>query len=359
MQSEASFDLSRLGWDQDRADHLEQQHPGLQPGRVAIEHKGSYTLFTSEGEMRGEVSGRMRHETILRSDLPVVGDWVATRPVGDENKAVIEAVLPRRSSFSRDVAGLTTEEQVLAANVDVLLILAGLDGDLNLRRIERFLALAWQSGATPAIVLNKIDMCPDVEGVTAQVTAIAPGVEVFPVCGLDGTGTEPIRDLFDRGRTGALLGSSGVGKSTLINHLMQEDVMVTREVRWDGKGKHTTTHRQLIPLVPAGCVIDTPGLRELRLWDADEGIETSFSDIAALAEACRFTDCSHEHEPGCEVLSAVEDGRLDRDRLASYRKLARELAALERKKNVHLAREHRRKFKSAYSEARARSKERW
>ena len=359
MHPEASFEVSRLGWDQDRAHHLEQQHPGLQPARVAIEHKGSYTLFTAKGEVRGDVSGRLRHETILRSALPVVGDWVATRPVGDESKAVIEAVLPRRTSFSRDIAGLTTEEQVLAANVDVLLILAGLDGDLNLRRVERFLTLAWQSGAVPAIVLSKIDMCLDLDDVLTQVHAIAPGVEIFPVCGLDGRGMDPLQNFFEGGRTGALLGSSGVGKSTLINHLMQEEVMVTREVRWDGKGKHTTSHRQLIPLAGGGCVIDTPGLRELRLWDADEGIEASFSDISSLAEGCRFTDCSHEHEPDCEVLAAVEDGRLDRGRLSSYRKLARELAALERRKDVHLAREHRRKFTRAYSEARTRSKERW
>lgn len=359
MRSEASFDLSAIGWDRDRADYLEQNHPDLRAARVAVEHKGSYTLFTEVGEVRGEITGRMRHDTLLRSDLPVVGDWVATRALHGEPKMIIEAVLPRRSAFSRDIAGLTTQEQVLAANVDVLLILAGLDGDLNLRRVERFLTLAWQSGATPVVVLNKIDLCPDVASALEQVAEIAPGVQVFPVSGRDGTGIEPLRGLFHDGRTGALLGSSGVGKSTLINRLLGDDVMVTNEVRWDGKGKHTTTHRQLIPLTEGGCVIDTPGLRELRLWDAHEGIDTSFSDIASLAEGCRFTDCSHEHEPGCAVLEAVEEGRLDASRLASYRKLIRELAALERRKDAHLAREHVRKWKRLSNEARTKSRERW
>lgn len=359
MHARSSFDLSQLGWDEDRTAHLEANHPGLEPARVAVEHKGSYTLFTTAGETRGEITGRMRHETLLRSELPVVGDWVATRPISGERRATIEVTLPRRTSFSRDIAGLTTEEQVLAANVDILLILAGLDGDLSLRRLERFLTLAWQSGATPVVVLNKIDLCPDLPAVMDEVTRIAPGVDICPVSARDGRGLQPIRDLFGEGRTAALLGSSGVGKSTVINQLLGVEVMSTAEVRWDGKGKHTTTHRQLIPLPGGGCVIDTPGLRELRLWDADEGIEASFADIAELAIACRFSDCSHEHEPGCAVLQAVEDGLIGLDRLKSYQKLERELAALERKRNTHLAREQGRRFKKLTHETRTRSRQKW
>lgn len=350
------FDLARLGWTEDRQSHLQQNHPDLQAARVAIEHRGAYTVFTDDGELAAEITGRMRHETVLRTDLPAVGDWVAVRRLPGERKAMIEAVLPRRSSFSRDVAGLRTEEQVLAANVDKLFVVSGLDGDLNVRRIERFLTLGWESGATPVVVLTKTDKCDDVAGALAEVARSAPGVEIFPVCALDGSGLGALRAELAGDPTIAVLGSSGVGKSTLINGLLDAELMVTDSVRWDGRGKHTTTHRQLIPLPDGGALIDTPGLRELRLWDADTGIDTSFNDIAGLAEGCHFTDCSHEHEPGCAVLAALEKGHLEEDRLASYRKLKRELAALERRKDVHLAREHARRFKHLAAEGRAKSR---
>jgi ribosome biogenesis GTPase len=338
---------------------MDMHHPGLDPARVAIEHGRSYVLFSRLGEIAAETTGRMRHETVLRTGLPAVGDWVAVRHLPGESKAVIEAVLPRRSSFSRDVAGMTTEEQVLAANIDKVFMLSGLDGDLNVRRVERFLTLAWESGAVPIVVLTKTDMCDDLPATLEQVMAVTPGVEIYPVCALDGSGLEALAGELDGDLTIAVLGSSGVGKSTLVNALIGSDLMVTDEVRWDGRGKHTTSHRQLIPLPTGGALIDTPGLRELRLWDADTGIDASFSDVTDLAEGCRFNDCSHEHEPGCAVLAAIENGNLDDARLAGYRKLRRELAALERKKDVHLARTHQRRFKQLSSDARARSKERW
>lgn len=353
------IDLARLGWDEDRKSYMHENHPDLQPARVAVEHRGSYVLFGAAGELFGEISGRFRHETTLGAELPAVGDWVATRPLPNEAKAVIEAVLPRRSSFSRDVAGLTTEEQVLAANVDVLFILAGLDGELNVRRVERFLTLASESGARPVVVLTKVDRCDELAGALQDVAAVAPGVDIAAVCALDGTGMDELAGHLMDDPTIALLGTSGVGKSTLINRLLNNDLMVTKKVRWDGKGRHTTSHRQLIPLPGGGAIIDTPGLRELRLWDADTGLDTSFTDIADLATGCRFADCTHEHEPECAVLAAVELGVLDGARLASYRKLARELAALERKKDVHLAREHARKFKKLTNDARTRSRSRW
>jgi ribosome biogenesis GTPase len=356
LSSESLIDLAQIGWDEDRAQFMEQNHPGLVPARIAVEYGHSYAAFAEGGEMSAEVSGRMRHESVTRGELPAVGDWVAARAVPGEDKLMIEAVLPRRSSFSRDVAGLTTQEQVLAANVDKLFILAGLDGDLNLRRVERFLTLAWESGAVPIVVLTKTDKADDVPGALDAVAAIAPGVEVLPVCAPDGIGVEAVLEQLSGNPTVALLGSSGVGKSTLINRMLGEDVMTTKKVRWDGKGRHTTSHRQLIPLPGGGAVIDTPGLRELRLWDANEGIDVSFSDITELAERCRFNDCSHEHEPGCGVLAALEDGSLDASRLASFRKLAKELAALERRKDVHLAREHNRRFKRMASEGAARAK---
>ena len=359
MPPPTPVDLARLGWDAERADHLHTHHPGLEPARVAVEHRGSYILFTDGGEVSAEITGRMRHDAVLRTELPAVGDWVAIRPLPNEPKAIIEAVLPRRSSFSRDIAGLTTEEQVLAANIDVLFILAGLDGDLNLRRVERFLTLAWESGARPVIVLTKTDRCDDVAAAVNGVIDVAVGADVVAVCALDGSGIDGLEVHLHGDPTIALLGTSGVGKSTLINRLLGEDLMVTKKVRWDGKGRHTTSHRQLIPLPAGGAIIDTPGLRELRLWDADTGLDSSFTDIAELASSCRFADCSHEHEPGCAVLTAVEEGSLEGARLASYRKLARELAALERKKNIHLAREHARKFKKVTNDARTRSRERW
>jgi ribosome biogenesis GTPase len=313
-------------------------------------------VLTADGEMSAEVTGRMRHDALLKTELPAVGDWVAGRRVPGEAKVMIEVLLPRRSSFSRDVAGLTTEEQVLAANIDKVFVLAGLDGDLNLRRVERFLTLAWESGAVPVVVLTKTDKCDDVPTALGDVMTVAPGVEVYAVCALEGSGVEPIMAELRGNPTVAFLGSSGVGKSTLINRMLGEDIMTTKKVRWDGKGRHTTTHRELLPLPGGGAVIDTPGLRELRLWDAGEGIDTSFSDIAEMAAACRFRDCSHEHEPGCAVIAALATGVLDEGRLASYRKLQRELAALARKKDAHLAREHGRRFQRLAVEARARSK---
>lgn len=353
------IDLARIGWDEDRTTYLQKNHPDLEPARVAVEHRGSYVLFGTPGELAGEISGRMRHDTILRTELPAVGDWVAARMIDGEPKAIIEAVLPRKSSFSRDVAGLTTEEQVLAANVDVLFILAGLDGDLNVRRVERFLTLAWESGAKPVVVLTKTDRCDDLSAALRDVGRVAPGVDVIAVCALDGTGIAEAEVHLAGDPTIALLGTSGVGKSTLINRLLGDDVMVTKKVRWDGKGRHTTSHRQLIPMPGGGAIIDTPGLRELRLWDADIGLDETFADIAELAAACRFADCAHEYEPDCAVLAGVEREELEPERLASYRKLARELAALERKKDVRLAREHARRFKKITNEARTRSRSKW
>jgi ribosome biogenesis GTPase / thiamine phosphate phosphatase len=349
-------DLAHIGWDEAYQAQLEELFPGLDPARVAVEHGSAYSLFSAEGEVAGVTTGKLRHDSLLRTELPVVGDWVAVRPLPGEPRAVIEGVLPRRSAFSRDVAGRTTEQQILAANVDKLFVVSGLDGDLNVRRVERFLTLAWESGATPVCVLTKTDKCPDLAAALEEVERVSPGVEIYPVCGLDRTGLDALRSELQSGPTIALLGSSGVGKSTLINLFLEADAMVTRKVRWDGRGRHTTTHRELFPLPGGGALIDTPGLRELRLWDADAGIEESFSDIARLAEGCRFNDCTHEHEPACALLGALEDGSLSEDRLAGYRKLKRELAALERKKDVHLAREQNRKWKKLTAEARTKSR---
>ena len=348
--------LVDLGWDDAWDEQLKQHGPGLEPARVAVEHRGAYTLIASRGEVAAEVTGKLRHAAAERSDLPAVGDWVAIDPAPADGSAPIRAVLPRRSVFSRKVAGFQVEEQIIAANIDVVFVVSALDADLNLRRIERYLTLAWESGATPVVVLTKSDISPDVAGALTEVAAIAAGAEVHAVSALEVRELEGLRPYLDGNRTVALLGSSGVGKSTLINTLLGSEVMVTKEIRWDGKGRHTTTHRQLIPLPGGGALIDTPGMRELQLWDGDAGVDLAFRDIAELAAGCRFSDCSHEHEPGCAVLQAVQGGALAPERLASYRKQVRELAAVARKKDTRLASAEAKKWKRLNREAASRAR---
>jgi ribosome biogenesis GTPase len=300
--------------------------PELRPARVVRTHRGRLRVRSEDEERVAEVRGRLRHAARGGGDLPVVGDWVAVRLLPREHRAVVEAVLPRRTAFVRKAAGEPTGEQVLAANVDTVFVVAGLDRDFNPRRLERYLLLAWESGARPVVVLNKADLCADPPGRMADTFAVAPGVDVHVVCGKD-AGTLGVLDPYLLpGRTVAFLGSSGVGKSTLINRLLGADVQTTRAVReQDDRGRHTTTHRELFVLPGGGLVIDTPGIRELQLWTGETGVEAVFEEVAALAASCRFRDCRHESEPGCAVRAAVEDGRLLPERLASLHKLQAEL----------------------------------
>jgi ribosome biogenesis GTPase / thiamine phosphate phosphatase len=341
-------ELAPLGWDA----HFEKAFAafvgdGLVPARVAVQHRGAYVVCAETGELSAEPSGRLRHESGPGS-LPVAGDWVVIRPHEDGSGAIIHAVLPRRTSISRKAAWLATEEQVLGANIDVVFLVAGLDGDLNLRRLERYLATVWNSGAEPVVVLSKADVCDDVESALISVAAVAIGVPVHVVSGLTGEGVDELRPYLAPNRTVALLGSSGVGKSTLINCLRGEDVQAVGPVRkGDGRGRHTTTSRELVRLPGGGLLLDTPGMRELQLWDADDGLETTFADVEALAADCRFNDCSHEREPGCAIRRALADGSLDRARYAAYGKLQRELHALAVRQDKRLqaeARKERRRF---------------
>jgi ribosome biogenesis GTPase / thiamine phosphate phosphatase len=335
--------LAELGWtpelDLSFAAHLAA---GRLPARVLVEHQRSYTIRTAEGEGTAAVSGRYRFDSHRPEDFPAVGDWVAIDAGPEGGVAVIHALLPRRSAFTRLVAGKRADGQVVAANVDVILIAMGLDGDFNLRRLERYLAVGWSSGAVPVVVLTKADRCADVDGHVLAATAVAPGVPVLAISALTGLGMEALSGHLGPGRTAAVLGSSGVGKSTLVNALLGSEVLATAEVRSDDRGRHTTTHRQLVLLPGGACIVDTPGMRELGLMDGGEGLGEAFSDIDDIASGCRFSDCQHDREPGCAVAAAIDDGRLDPGRFSAWRKLEREAAKTEARRTAGSRKEARR-----------------
>lgn len=347
--------LIRLGWDDQLREEFEPHRAaGLVPGRVAVQHRGAWDVIAAEGELRTDVAGRLRHEAAENAELPVVGDWVAVAARPDETGGTIQAVLPRRTKFSRKSTLQAAEEQVLVANVDVVFVVTSLNEDLNLRRLERYLTLAWESGASPVIVLTKADLVDDPAPLMAAVESIAYGVPVIPTSTVTRAGLDAVRDILPTGVTGALLGSSGVGKSTLVNTLVGEERLFTQEIRDDGKGRHTTTRRELIVLPEAGLIVDTPGMRELQLWEADEGLEEAFDDVAALFADCRFSDCAHDTEPGCAVRAALDEGTLSRERWESYRKLERELEHLERRLDKRAQAEARRRWRAISRDAAAR-----
>lgn len=349
-------ELTRLGWDESFAEAAaEWVEQGFEPGRVAVEHRGAYTVFTAAGSVEAALPGKMRFEAGDRGALPAVGDWVMLERTPGGGRAVVRAILPRRSHFSRKVAGETTEEQVLTANIDTVFLVSALNQDKNPRRIERYLALAWASGATPVIVLTKADLCDDVWEAIAEIGAVAPGVNVHAVSIITDEGFDELRSYFKGNRTVSLLGSSGVGKSTIVNRLSGADMKV-QEIREDGKGRHTTSHREMTLLPEGGIIVDTPGMRELQMWEAGEGLDTAFADVTAYAAECRFNDCSHVSEPGCAVKTAIASGELSEERLDSFKKLERELAFLERKVDKRLQREEVRKWRKLNADARSRTR---
>jgi ribosome biogenesis GTPase / thiamine phosphate phosphatase len=323
--------------------------------RVVAVHKETSIVRGPDGVDRSAVvSGRFRFGALAPSDYPAVGDWVMV--ANGRQPALISAVLPRRSAFVRSAADATrrsagslADEQVLAANVDVAFLVTGLDHDFNLRRLERYLAVAWSSGVRPVIVLNKADVALDLEDRLLAVESIAPAVPIVVLSALTGDHVTDLAPYLTAGQTAVVLGSSGVGKSTLVNALLGEQRQTTAAVREDdSRGRHTTTHRELFELAGGGQLIDTPGIRALEVAGADEGVDTAFDDIADLALACRFSDCRHEGEPGCAVRSALEDGRLSHDRLASHRKLEREIAHAERKGDARARAAEAKRWKSIH-----------
>jgi len=342
-------DLTELGWDDGWAGAFAPYAAdGLIPARVAIEFNYIYRLYAESGELQGQHAGRMRHEALSRDQLSAVGDWVAARPTSGEAAATIEAILPRRSKFSRKVAGALTEEQIVGANIDTVFLVMGLDGDYNPRRLERYLLLAYESGAKPVVILNKADVADHLSEDLDEIGRIAVGIPVHALSAKTREGVDVIESYLGAGKTGALLGSSGVGKSTLVNAIVGEDMLKTREVRaHDSRGRHTTRHRHLIVLPDRrGLLIDTPGMRELQLWAHSDGARETFDDIDALAAGCHFTDCRHREEPRCAVKAAVEEGSLAPDRLEGYLKLQDELQSLESRKQVREQINVKRRYKS-------------
>ena len=327
--------------------------------RVAAHHRDRYIVRNEFGDSDAVLAGRYRHHMTSPEQLPAVGDWVTVATHGAGEIHQIIGLEPRRSAFRRKAAGDTTDVQIVAANVDVAIIASALPGDVNLRRTERYLTLAWESGATPIVLLTKADLVDDPTPYVFSTQSIAPGVDVFAVSILTGLGLEDLAVRLSPGITAVLLGSSGVGKSTLVNQLLGRDKQRTSPVRDDGAGRHTTTHRELIELPSGASLIDTPGMRELQLWTADDGLESAFDDVSVLASECRFRDCRHVSEPGCAVLAAVERGSLAADRLASWHDLRRELAYLERRQDAAAAAAARNHAKSRVRALKGRLREKY
>ena len=339
--------LTRFGWDPD-FEALFENHAreGLVPGRVLTATRESYRLATPHGELAAELSGRLRFSADSPFDLPSVGDWVAARVYPGDGLAVVDAVLPRRSALVRRAAGRRDEVQLLAANVDLLLVAAPLDGDLRARRIERFLALAREAGVPPVVVLTKSDLAADPAAALAAARGLSGGAPVFAVSARTGHGLDALSALLLRRLTAALLGPSGAGKSTLVNAFLGEARQATREVREeDHRGRHATTRRELFALPSGALLVDTPGLRELALWDASEAIAATYDEVSSLSASCRFRDCRHEAEPGCAVREAAGSGAIDEERLAAFEKLRREEESLEARRALGPARAEKLRWK--------------
>lgn len=318
-------------------------YPEYELGRVISQEKDLFRVGMDKEECMARVSGKFRYNVSAISEFPSVEDFVLVEHSFKDDVALIHKVLQRKSVFIRKAAGKNCMEQVVAANIDTIFLCMALNGDFNIRRLERYLSIAWDSGAVPVIILTKIDLCDDLQAKRFEIENVAVGVPVMEPSGLTGDGLQQIKQYLQKTKTVAFIGSSGVGKSTLINRLLGEECLKTNTIRKDDKGRHTTTHRELFLIPDSGMVIDTPGMRELGMWKAGKGIEHAFSDIEKLAEKCRFHNCIHTSEPGCAVRAAMEGGMIDEERLKAYKKLKAENSYMEDTGNYMLAK--KKKFK--------------
>jgi ribosome biogenesis GTPase len=352
--------LRELGWSSYHAACWEECRESVwTPARVISQQRGLWRVAGDFAESWAAASGSLRCEADAGGDWPAVGDWVAIEILKGGGRSLIHKVLPRRSKFVRKAAGRRTEEQVIAANVDTVFVVMAVDGDFNVRRLERYLAQCWESGAKSVVVLNKTDSCGDVAARVAEVERVAAGAPIVALSALTGQGVDAMSSFLGPYQTVVLLGSSGVGKSTLVNHFLQRYAQAVQAVReGDSRGRHTTTSRQLFALPGGALLIDTPGLRELQLWNVTDGVERAFWDIDELAAQCRYGDCGHTTEPGCAVQAAIAEGRLDRDRLENRRKLEREREFLRRKIDPEARHEYNQRVKLVHRGARQKCEQR-
>ncbi|MBS1518831.1 MAG: ribosome small subunit-dependent GTPase A [Bacteroidetes bacterium] len=338
--------LFKIGWEKFFEEQLNESDDSLLPARVIICNKNNYIVNTGENEITAEVSGRFHFNAESKNEFPAVGDWVVLKKFDEYENGIIEKVLNRKSKLSRNSAGLKLEEQILAANLDLVFVITSLNQDINLRRMERYISLIIDNRLKPVIILSKSDLCENTDEKLAEVKTISRECEVHIVSALKYTGMENLKKYFAENKTAAVIGSSGVGKSTIINSLTGEDTMDVSGISlYKDKGRHTTSHRELIFFEGGGAIIDTPGMRELQMWEGSEGLSEAFPDIEKYLGQCRFTNCEHDTEPGCAIKDAIERGEFDEKRLASYRKLEREILRFENKTNKKALMKEKKKWK--------------